>query len=132
MASDIEMLRVAKDPHAVREIAKRLIKIPNHPWTDWEIDFLGDMTNFEDPDLLTMRQREKLFELRDDAEYVSQYRGLNIAILIDKCVMARCELNDDEDAEFVLKLKGNTSIQRRKLGRFLRCCRELGEIEHHM
>lgn len=131
MASHIEMLRVAKDPAAVRSLATRLLATPNHVWTEWEVDFLENMTHFDGPDLISIRQREVLFELRDDAEYLTHYRGLRIATLISNCVLARFDL-DEADAEFVLSLKGNPSIQRRKLGRLLRCCRMLGEIEPHM
>jgi hypothetical protein len=131
MPSHIEMLRFAQDPVAVRMLAKRLLAIPNHDWTDWEADFLESMAKFKGPDLLTMRQREKLVELRDDAEYVSQYRGFSIKILNDKCFVGRADL-EEGDAEFIERLAGQPSIQRRKLGRFLRCCRQLNELEHHI
>src|SRR5712691_10769693 len=124
MASHIEMLRIASDPVAVRSLAKCLLAIPNHDWSEWEADFLASMAKFKGPDLLTMRQREKLMELRDDAEYLSQYRGMSIKILNEKCFVGRVDL-DEGDAEFIEKLKGQPSIQRRKLGRFLRCCRQL-------
>ncbi len=131
MTSHIEMLRIAQDPVAVRSLAKRLMAIPNHVWTEWEVDFLESMAKFKGPDLLTMRQREKLVELRDDAEYLTHYRGLSIKILNDKCFLGRNDL-DLPDAAFIEALKGQPSIQRRKLGRFLRCCRQLNELESHM
>ena len=131
MSSHIEMLRIAQDPIAVRSLARRLLAIPNQEWTDWEIDFLETMSRFEGPDLLTMRQREKLLELRDDAEYVTHYRGLSIKILNEKCHLARHDL-EQEDADFIMSLQGQTAMQRRKLGRFLRCCRLLNELEPHM
>jgi hypothetical protein len=131
MASHIEMLRIASDPGVVRSLAKRLLAIPNHNWTDWETDFLESMANFKGPDFLTMRQREKLVELRDDAEYVSRYRGLSIKFLNERCFLGRRDL-DEGDAEFIEHLETQTSIQRRKLGRFLRCCRQLSAIESHM
>jgi hypothetical protein len=131
MASHIEMLRIAKDPIAVRAMAKRLLAIPDHDWSPWELDFLEDMAEFTGPDILTMRQREKLMELRDGAEYLTHYRGLSIKTLNERCFLARDDL-DERDAEFLVGLKGKTSIVRRKLGRFLGCCRRLGEIENHM
>ncbi len=131
MTSHIEMLRIAKDPAAVRSLAKRLLGIPNQDWSEWEVDFLEGKARFTGPDPLTMRQREVLFELRDDAEYVTHHRDLSIAILIERCFLARDDL-DERSAEFIESLKGKTSIQRRKLGRLLRCCRQLGEIESHI
>jgi hypothetical protein len=78
-----------------------------------------------------MRQREKLVELRDNAEYITHYRGLSIKALSDKCYLGRVDM-DEGDADFIEKLRGQPSIQKRKLGRFLRCCRQLNEIETHM
>jgi hypothetical protein len=131
MTTDIEMLRVAKDPAAVRSLAKRLLAIPSQDWSEWEVDFLEGKAKFTGPDPLTMRQREVLFELRDDAEYVTHHRGLSIAILIERCFLGRDDL-DERSAEFIESIRGKTSIQRRKLGWFLSCCYRLGEIEPHM
>jgi hypothetical protein len=128
-----EIDRVRKDSVAVRSLAKRLLAIPNHDWTGWEVDFLEGMTRHHGPDPLTTRQGEKLMELRDDAEYHSKYRGLSVKILIEKCNLGRDDL-DSADAEFVetLYASGATSIKRRQLFRLLRCGRELGHIEQHM
>jgi len=128
-----EIDRVRKDSVAVRSLAKRLLAIPNHDWTGWEVDFLEGMTRHHGPDPLTTRQGEKLMELRDDAEYHSKYRGLSVKILIEKCNLGRDDL-DPADAEFVeaLYASGATSIKRRQLFRLLRCGRELSHIEQHM
>jgi hypothetical protein len=131
MTSHIEMLRIAKDPVAIRSLAKRLLSLPNHEWTEWEIDFLDSMSKFSGPEPLTMRQREKLIELRDDAEYLTEYRGFSIKRLNERCYLARDDLSE-RDVEFIEGLRGQASIQRRKLSRLLRCCRQLGEIESHM
>jgi hypothetical protein len=127
-----EIDRVRKDPVAVRTLAKRLLATPDHDWTEWEIDFLQDMSRYADPDLTT-RQGEKLMELRDDAEYHTSYRGLSVKILAEKCMLARDELEPD-DAEFVQKLhaSGAGSVKRRQLFRLLRCARQLELIEQHM
>jgi len=160
MASHIEMLKLAKDPAMVRALAKRLLAIPDHEWNDWEVDFLQNMAKFDgnevgfiefvlahnrqgadlirralkqhkQPRLLTMRQREKLVQLRDDAEYLSQYRGMSIKNLIDQCYLARQDLSERNE-EFIETLKDQPSIQRRKLGRLLGCCRQLNLIEPYM
>ena len=73
---------------------------------------LENMATFDGPDILTMRQREKLIELRDDAEYLINYRGLSIKMLNERCFLARDDLNE-RDVEFIESLKGKTSIQRR-------------------
>jgi hypothetical protein len=125
------MLRVANDPVAVRTIAARLLGLPKQEWSDWEIDFLHNMAEYEGPESLSMRRREILFELRDDAEYITRYRGLSIRILNDRCIERRDELEPADEA-LIVSLKGKEAIQRRRLGRFLRCCRKLGEIEDYM
>jgi hypothetical protein len=131
MTSHIEILRIAKDPAAVHSLGKRLSSLPNHEWRPWEVDFLESMSKFAGPEPLTMRQREKLIELRDDAEYLTEYRGLSIERLNERCYLGRDDLSES-DAEFIEGLLGQSSIQRRKLGQFLRCCRQLGEIDNHM
>jgi hypothetical protein len=129
-----EIDRIRKDPVAVRSLAKRLLDIPNHDWTAWELDFLEAMSRHAGPDPLSTRQGEKLMELRDDAEDHSQYRGLSVKILIEKCNLGRDDLDDPADAEFVAKLyaSGATSIKRHQLWRLLRCGRQLGHVEKYM
>jgi hypothetical protein len=130
MIHDEEMLRVAKDPAAVRALAKRLLALDYAGWDEWQTQFLQDMAKFTGPRPLTDPQVEKLFELRE-SEWVSQYRGLSIRILIEKCVMARDDL-DEDSAEFLERLKGKAVVMRRRLRWLLWCCYQLGEIEPHM
>jgi hypothetical protein len=113
-------------------LAKRLLAAPESDWTDWEIDFLEDMSRHAGPDLTT-RQGEKLIELRDDAESYASWRGLSVRILVEKCSLARDEL-EPHDAAFVQKLQGcgATAVKRRQLFRLLRCARQLKLIEPHM
>ena len=84
------------------------------------------------PDLTT-RQGEKLIELRDDAESHASWRGLSVRILVEKCSLARDEL-EPPDAAFVQKLQGcgATAVKRRQLFHLLRCARQLKLIEPHM
>jgi len=145
-----ELLRLAKDPAAVRELAKKLLAVPDAQWTDWETDFLANMAEcgrsqsfprqIEILIGLSMRQREKLAELRDSLERLTDWRGLSIKSLIDRCYFKisidRCNVGrndlDEGDDEFVANLMGRTSIQRRHLRRLLRCSHQLGLIEEHM
>jgi hypothetical protein len=82
MATYQEMHRIAHDPAAVRDLAKRLLKIPNHEWTDWEVDFLQNMVAHKGPDPISMRQREVLLTLRDETEYHSRISGICVNTLI--------------------------------------------------
>jgi hypothetical protein len=127
-----EIDRVRKDAAAVRTLAKRLLAVPDSDWTDWEIDFLEDMARHGGRDLTT-RQGEKLIELRDDAESHAGWRGLSVRILVERCSLARDEL-ETGDAAFVQKLQvcGAAVVKRRELFRLLRCARQLRLIEPHM
>jgi hypothetical protein len=121
------MKAIAEDAARVRVLAKTLLAT-DRDWTDWELAFLETLANHFGPDALSTRQREKLVELRDDAQRISTYRGLNIAGLIRDCWLARLDLGDDDEG-FIETLKGATTIKRRQLGQLLRCCRKLGVID---
>ena len=107
--------------------------IPNHDWSEWELDFLEAMSRFEGPNVLSQRQREKLFELRDAAEYISTIRTFSVKRLIEGCWLARSDLDSDEDTAFIEKLRhsGVTAIQRRSAGRLFRCSQELQLVEEY-
>ena len=132
MQSYREIERVRKDALTVRTLAKRLLAAPDSDWTDWEIDFLEDMSRHAGPDLTT-RQGEKLIELRDDAESHASWRGLSVRILAQKCSLA-CDELEPPDATFVQTLQAScaTAVKRRQLFRLLRCARQLKLIEAYM
>ena len=91
------------------------------------------MASRDNPEPLTMRQREVLAELRNAAERHSKVDGFSVRGLIERCWLERAELDDDDDLAFVenLKTSGLQSVTRRQLGRLLHCCRTLGIIEPH-
>jgi hypothetical protein len=133
MATYQEMHRIAHDPAAVRDLARRLLKVPSHEWTDWEVDFLENMAAYKGPDPISMRQREVLLALRDETEFHSRISGISVNTLVKKCYEYRLDLGED-DAAWIEELwrKGTFSLKRRNLGRLRRCSVELGELEPHM
>jgi hypothetical protein len=124
-----EISRIAKDPGAVRLLAKSLLRMSEMEWNVWEVAFLENMSTQQEP--LTTRQSEKLLEIRDAAQDFSTYDGFNIKTLIEKCWMARTDLDDEQDVAFIERLKesGAKSIRRRQVKRLFRCCRELLILE---
>ncbi len=134
MADWKEVNRILKDPTAVRSLASRLLKTPDYEWSERAGGFLDDMKGLPDGHVLTTRQGEFLADLRDEVEQVSKYRGFRIGILIERCFLNRLDLTNDDDIEFIERVKqlGKTSIRKAWLGRLLKCCRELGEIESYM
>ena len=130
MASHIEMQRLAGDPAAVRTLAQHLLGQPDANWTDWEVDFLDNMASRAGSDPLTMRQREVLVELRDNARSHRQIEGLSVAGLVHQCWLARMDLEEDDEAFIVALKSANTAVlKRRPLLRLLHCARQLGLID---
>lgn len=130
MASHIEMQRLANDPAAVRALAQLLLGQGDANWTDWEVDFLDSMASRAGCDPLTIRQREVLVELRDNARSYRQIEGLSVAGLVRECWLARMDLEEDDEA-FIAALKSADTavLKRRPLLRLLHCARQLGIID---
>jgi hypothetical protein len=130
VGSWIEIERVRKDPVAIRSPAKRLLKQPDHDWTEWETDFLHDRSGQKEE--ISTRQAEKLLELREEAEYLSKAEGFNVASLVESCWLARDDLQHESDRTFIESLKGCTTLKRRQLRRLFACSRELHIIEDYV
>ena len=130
MASWREIDRVRKDANGVRALAQRLLKIYPGEFTDWELDFLESISSYTELFEFTTRQSEKLLQIRDDTEPVTEYRGFSIALLLKQCWEARLDLAEaDEQWVVGLRERSNISIKRKHLGRLMRCARELNIIE---
>lgn len=130
MASYTQMSRTAADPAAVRGMATFLLTVADADWTDWELDFLEHMREYDGPEPLTMRQREVLFELNDKARSYRDYRGLSVRRLVRECWLARSDLDEDNEM-FIAKLNDASppSLKRASLHRLVRCARQLGVID---
>jgi hypothetical protein len=111
-------------PVRVRALARRLLASEE----DWTRDLLEELVAEYGSDALTTRQREKLVELRNGAEYVFKVEELDVASLIDKCWVRRLDLDYEDDIAFIEQERGSSSIKRRHVERLLRCCK-LGVIE---
>lgn len=131
------MKELAENPEAVRALARFLLTRGEGEtpvgWTDWEIDFLGNMASRETAEALSMRQREILTDLRNAAERHTSIQGFSVRGLIERCWLERFDLADEASQRFVedLKASGVQAVTRRQLGRLLSCCRELGILELH-
>jgi len=133
MASWREIDRVRKDAVAVRDISKRLLSLSRADFTDWEIDFLQSTARHREEADLTTRQSEKLLQIRDDAEFITEFFGFSVKILLKRCHGARLDLAED-DEEWILQRfeKNETSIKRKQIGRLIKCARILNLIEHEV
>jgi hypothetical protein len=136
MASWIEIDRVRKDPKVFKPLAKHLLVDADYikARSEFAADFLESISRYQS-DELTTRQGEILLELRDEAKvYFKIGDDLSVAILTEKCFLARLDLNSDSDIAHIeaLKASGRTFITGKEMGWFKRICRELGEIEPYM
>jgi hypothetical protein len=122
------MLALGRDPVRVRAVARRLLA-SEEDWTEWERDLFEGLVAEYGSDALTTRQREKLVELRNGAEYVSKIEEFDVASLIDRCWLRRLDLDYEDDIAFIEQERGSPSIKRRHVERLLRCCRKLGVID---
>ena len=122
---------LSKDVARARRLACFLLKIADMAWTDWELDFLEAMS--QRAELLTTRQAEKLVELEDASTWFDKVPGeaFGVQLLVSSCHLARADLANEDDVDFVERLHAerSTKLRRRALGRLARCARELGVIE---
>ncbi len=130
MASWQEIDRIRKNARGFRALAKGLRKhLPE--LTDWEKDFLSSIENQSDKDEFTTRQSEKLLQIRDDYESVTEmWSGFSVKIILRQCLEARLDLSED-DEEWILQRfeQSQTTIRRKHAGRLRRCARQLGLID---
>jgi hypothetical protein len=131
MSSYLEMHEIGKDPVRVRALAMKLLVLHHDELTDWEIDFLKNMSEWTGPDALSTRQAEVLVELRDNLTKRSTVDGLSVRNLIANCWLARLDLSE-EDEEFIERVRGKSELNRRNIRRLLYCARELGLVERYV
>lgn len=101
--------------------------------TDWEADFLEDMTRKKFEDGLSYRQAEKLLQIRDDCHSVTHHRGLSLKLVLQRCWDGREDLSEGNE-EFIVRLHSRNSeaVRSRDLPRLLACGHQLGWVERHL
>jgi hypothetical protein len=132
MASWTELERVRKDPVTFRHIAKRLLDDPNCEDSEFADGFLENIASWQ-RDEITLRQAEVLLELRDSAEIHTQYKGLGVRRLMEKCYANRHELDEGDRKRLeALYDKRRSFVTGGQMGWFKRICKQLGEMELYM
>jgi hypothetical protein len=134
MASWREIDRIRKDPASARALAAYLLKLPNAELTEWEVKFLESISSDRTSEEFTTRQAEKLMQIRDDSEEVSEigYQRLSVKILIEDCKIAYLDLAalDEDKAEWIKAFPvGTHKIPRKYIGRLLQCARTLNNVD---
>ena len=125
-----EISALGKEPDKARALAVYLLKVPDIEWSEWELDFIEDMVARQEG--LSMRQAEKLVELRDETLWYEKVEGFALKGLVDTCFLYQDELSE-HDQEFITQLKaaGATKLRRRPALRLMRCARTVRAIEPH-
>jgi hypothetical protein len=133
MASWREIDRIRKDPAAMRALAVHLLRLPNTDLTDWETKFLKSISNDQTNEEFTTRQAEKLMQIREDSEEVSEIGPkLSVRRLIEDCRLAYLDLAalDEDKAEWIKAFPAGTiKIKRKYAHRLLACARMLKNAE---
>jgi hypothetical protein len=130
VASWREIDRIRKSPREFRALAKRLLT-SIAGLTDWERDFLTSIVRKTDEDEYSTRQSEKLLQIRDDYESVTEtWGGFSVRILLKQCYEGRIELTEPDEEWIAARFEQSpTTISRKHVGRLLRCARQLNLID---
>jgi hypothetical protein len=132
--NDREMLRLAKDPAAVRARARTIKELLAEELNDKQLQFLLDLETFAGPALLSIRRREWLDDLWNRAHRSKEKRGFRAATLIHRLWELRSELSDEEEA-FVEQLEAqgfDVALSDNQWRFLLVLCRRYGEIEGYI
>lgn len=131
MASWKEIERIRKDAKASRTLARELIRVfASDAFSEWETSFLEAIAALPEDRELTLRQGEKLLEIRDGFAVVDQIRGFSVPLLIRQVYEARLDLEDADETWIVALWQDSpASIRKVQAGRLLRCAKHLGLIE---
>lgn len=132
MASWTELERIRKDPVTFRGLATRLMNNPHCEASEFAESFLESIANWK-RDEITLRQAEVLLELRDDAEIHTNYKGLSVHLLMEKCYANRHELEESDRKRLeALHEAGRDFVTGAQMGWFKRICKQLHEMEGYM
>ena len=126
MASHLEMKRIAENSSEVKALAQFLLVQLGDEGSPWETEFLDHMVARTAHDPLSMRQREKLLEIRDEFTQVSAIQGLSVMSLAKECRLGILDL-DEHDAEWIagLKISLTRTVKLREARRLRRCWQQL-------
>ena len=132
MASWREIDRIRKAPAEFRALAKRLLNF-GAELTEWESTFLESICIDRHSEEFTTRQSEKLLQIRDDYETLTEFHGFSVKIMLRQCRDAHLDLSE-ADEEWILKQfqRSQTTMRRKDIGRLMRCARELRVIEEKL
>jgi hypothetical protein len=132
VASWTELERVRKDPALFRGLAKRLMNDARCEDSEFADGFLANIAGWKREEI-TLRQAEVLLDLRDRAEIHTHYKGLSVALLMERCRANRHELDERDRSRLEALCKERRGfVTGAETGWFKRICKQLGEMEAYM
>jgi hypothetical protein len=130
-----EIARLAADPTAVRMTAAFIATSLADKLSGTEREFLTELSKFEGPDPLSMRQREWLDALRSRATRRSKVKGYQASTLVRKLWELRFDLSEEVE-EFVTELHelgkeqgAGLALSNPQWRYVFALCHQVGEIE---
>jgi len=81
----------------------------------------------------SLRQSEKLLQIRNDYEIITNFHGFSVGFLLKGCYEARLDLLESQEARIIkLYSKSQTSVRRKDIGFLMHCARQLYVIEEEL
>lgn len=128
MSSWQEIERLRKNPDEFRGMAARLSQIDG--LTEWEGTFLEAVARDVDRKEYSTRQAEKLVEIRNSNQLLTEVKGFSVRRLLQQCYEARTDLSEEDEA-WLLKIwtPERAALPRGQAFNLLRLARELGAVD---
>lgn len=123
--------RIRKDARAFRSLARDLTDHSLDSLSEWEVTFLESIDRAVDRDEFTMRQAEKLLQIRDGIVRTETLPGgFSVRIVLDNVWQARADLSEAEERWIAfLRTESLTTVLAKDAGRVLKLAARLGLIE---
>jgi hypothetical protein len=127
MRSDIA--EKAKDGKFFREFAGDLQRLDGNDWTEWEWNWLGEMSRKRHDYKFSEREREKLAQIYSYSRPCSEHDGITVSEMIRICNRYHADFGE-EDSDFITELYRLqvTSVRVRQLRRLISLYEVAGEL----
>lgn len=128
MSSWQEIERLRKTPDEFRGMAARLAQIEG--LTEWESTFLESVVRDVERKEYSMRQAEKIVEIRNANQILTEVKGFSIRRMLQQCYEARADLAEEDEAWLVkVWAPERASLPRAQAFNLLRLARQLGAVD---
>lgn len=123
-----EMHQIAQDASRVRITAQTILAIVGDSLSEKSHDFLNTMSAYDGAKPLSIRQKEALYALRERSTRSSRISGYKVSTLVQRAFELRVELADDDDVEWLAKLRehgANVLVSKNEARRLIVICKSL-------